>query len=106
MAHLLESSFSKKQMFKPARLRLNVSDAIYSMSLLMHLRLMAKFSGQLGRLGLWIFWPIFDFIWLFWGSGGFPLASQHPGDSNGLMLSPIRRIWVQFRQFFMKFVIL
>ena len=69
------------------------------------IRLMAKFSGQLGRLGLGIFWSILNFIWQFWGSGGVPLASQHLGDSKSLILSPIRWIWVQFRPMFMKFVI-
>ena len=67
------------------------------------IRLMAKFSGQLGRLGLGIFWSILNFIWHFWGSGGVPLASQHLGDSKSLILSPIRWIWVQFRPIFMKF---
>ena len=38
-------------------------------------RLMAKFSGQSGRLGLGIFWPILNFIWPFWGSAVVPLAS-------------------------------
>ena len=69
------------------------------------IRLMAKFSGQLGRLGLGIFWSILNFIWQFWGSGGVPLASQHLGDSKSLILSPIRWIWVQFRPISMKYVI-
>ena len=38
-------------------------------------RLMAKFSEQLARLGLGTFCLILNSIWQFWGSGGVPMAS-------------------------------
>ena len=50
-----------------------------------------------------VFCPFLNLIWLFWGSGGVPLDSQHIGDSKSLILRPIRRIWVQFRSIFMIF---
>ena len=40
-----------------------------------NIRLMAKFSGQLGRLGLLDFWPILNFIKQFRGSPVVPLGS-------------------------------
>ena len=35
---------------------------------------MAKFSGQLGRLGLWICCSILNFLWQFWGVGSAPIG--------------------------------
>ena len=46
------------------------------------MRLMAKFSGQCGRWGLLDFWSILNFLYQFWGSGGFPLDWCYQSNGN------------------------
>ena len=67
------------------------------------LRLMAKFSGQLGRLGLGTFWSILNFICQFWESGRGPIGYAAPSRFKILDSQPEKSnmgpVWTDFHDF-------